>query len=106
MRTSGNGSKKVLLPGDRNRYPCSWSPDGQDLLFQQEETTGYSLWRFANVDRGSPTLLIPHTDGDCAYISPNGKRVAYVSRESGRAEVYVDSYPSLSEKIAVSRDGG
>jgi eukaryotic-like serine/threonine-protein kinase len=32
--------------------------------------------------------------------------MAYVSSESGRAEVYVDRYPSLAEKIAVSMDGG
>ena len=51
-------------------------------------------------------LLIRPTTGDCGLLSPNGKWVAYVSNESGRAEVYVDSYPSLAEKIAVSTDGG
>ena len=51
-------------------------------------------------------LLIRPTVGDCGLLSPNGKWLAYVSNESGRPEVYVDSYPGLKEKIAVSTEGG
>jgi len=51
-------------------------------------------------------LLIRPTIGECGLLSPNGRWVAYVSSESGRAEVYVDSYPSLAEKLAVSTGGG
>ena len=39
-------------------------------------------------------------------LSPNGKWVAYASNESGRAEIYVETYPNLTEKIAISTDGG
>jgi hypothetical protein len=45
-------------------------------------------------------------DGDCGLLSPNDKWPAYVSSESGRAEVYVDSYPTLSQKVPISIDGG
>jgi serine/threonine-protein kinase len=107
VQAAGSGSKRILLPRVDNGYPCSWSPDGKDLLFQEAEPAGYSLWRFSrNSGNGSPTLLIRPTVGECGQLSPNGKWVAYVSSESGRAEVYVESYPSLEEKIAVSTDGG
>jgi Tol biopolymer transport system component len=106
MQANGTGSKETLLPADRS--PCSWSKNGQDLLFEEEEPAGYkSLWRFARSPHdASPVLLIRTTVGGCGLLSPNGQWLAYVSNESGRAEVYVNSYPSLGEKVAVSTDGG
>ena len=107
MLATGSGTKEILLPRVGYRYPCSWSPDGKDLLFQEEEPAGYSLWRFSR-DSGnaSPTLLVRPTAGECGMLSPNGKWVAYASNESGRAEIYVETYPNLTEKIAISTDGG
>jgi eukaryotic-like serine/threonine-protein kinase len=107
MRATGGGSKEILLSGDRYRSPCSWSPNGEDLLFQEQEAAGYSLWRSGRSSHNaSPMLLIRPTIGECGLFSPNGQWVAYVSSESGRAEVYVDRYPSLGEKVAVSTSGG
>jgi len=108
MQANGTGSKEILLPADRFRSPCSWSKNGQDLLFEEAEPAGYySLWRSArNQHDASPVPLIRSTIGECGLLSPNGQWVAYVSNESGRAEVYVDSYPSLGDKVAVSTDGG
>ena len=107
MPASGGGSKESLLSGDRNRAPCSWSPNGEDLIFDETDSTGDSLWRSTRSSHhASPTLLIRPTTGDCGVLSPDGKWMAYVSNESGRSEVYVDRYPSLAEKIAVSTDGG
>ena len=107
MQANGSGIKEILLPGDRERSPCSWSPNGEDLLFEESESGRNSLWRSSHGSRNaSPVLLIRPTLGECGMLSPNGKWVAYVSSESGRAEIYVESYPSLAEKIAVSTDGG
>jgi eukaryotic-like serine/threonine-protein kinase len=107
MPASGSGNKESLLSGDRNRAPCSWSPNGEDLIFDETDSAGDSLWRSTRSSHhASPTLLVRPTTGDCGVLSPNGKWMAYVSNESGRAEVYVDRYPSLAEKIAVSTDGG
>jgi serine/threonine-protein kinase len=107
MLANGTGSKEIVLSADRFRSPCSWSPDGRTLLFQQAETVGYSIWHSAPGSQNeSPRLLIRATVGDCALLSPNGKWIAYVSDESGRAEIYVDSYPNLGEKVAVSSEGG
>jgi Tol biopolymer transport system component len=39
-------------------------------------------------------------------FSPDGRRVAYVSNESGRDEVYVQAFPLTSEKHQISTDGG
>ncbi len=108
MHANGSGSKEVLLPGDRFRSPCSWSPNGEDLIFDETDAGGAnSLWRSTRSSHySSIVLLVRPTTGDCGVLSPNGKWMAYVSSESGRAEVYVDSYPGLAEKVAVSTDGG
>jgi len=39
------------------------------------------------------------------YISPDGRWLAYQSDESGRNEVYVQSYPQGGGKRVVSTDG-
>jgi Tol biopolymer transport system component len=106
VHISGNGSKEILFPSNRSRYPCSWSSDGQDLLFEERESAGYSLWRSAPGSQTSPVLLMRPIIGDCGMLSPNGRWLAYVSSESGRAEVYVDSYPGLAERVVISTDGG
>jgi len=41
-----------------------------------------------------------------ATISPNGKWVAYTSDQSGRNEVFVQSFPSSDGKWQVSINGG
>jgi hypothetical protein len=39
-------------------------------------------------------------------LSPDGRLLAYESNESGRLEVYVQSYPVATARIQVSREGG
>jgi len=39
-------------------------------------------------------------------IAPDGRWLAYVSTESGRPEIFVQSFPSLSQKWRISADGG
>src|SRR5204862_49735 len=41
-----------------------------------------------------------------AQFSPDGRFVAYVSDESGRAEVYVQSFPASGGKWQISTGGG
>src|SRR4029434_3351949 len=39
-------------------------------------------------------------------FSPDGQRIAYVSNESGRDEVYVQAFPLTDEKDQISIGGG
>ena len=59
---------------------------------------------------GSPPTARPfvatnYTEGQ-AVLSPDGRAIAYVSDESGRPEVYVDSFPEPHTKRPVSVGGG
>jgi len=114
---SGLGDEQVLLkePGLRH-FPTSWSRDGF-LLYHIENApnTGYDLWALSLSD-GKPHLLLGQNFNEWAGVfSPDMRWVAYVSLETGAAEVYVRPFrvsgqtgqPSLGEgKWPISKDTG
>jgi len=65
-----------------------------------------SWWR-VSAD-GSPARAYAATGAHetAGRVSPHTHWVAYTSNESGRDEVYVDSYPRTGNRVMVSRDGG
>jgi len=52
-----------------------------------------------------PVLETPFSLAQGSF-SPDGRRIAYVSTESGRPEVYVETFPAPSGKVRISTDGG
>src|SRR5262249_7814130 len=44
--------------------------------------------------------------GNDIQFSPDGKWIAYQSREGGRPEIYVQAYPGPGGKTTISADGG
>ena len=89
-----------------------WTPDGLALLFSRRDSpTGRRFPMRLALD-GAPPGATPLVGGAGDHIvqspalSPNGRWLAYESNESGRLEVYVQSYPSATARIQVSRDGG
>ena len=114
---SGLGDEQVLLkePGLRH-FPTSWSRDGRFLLYHTENTnTGNDLWALSLGDR-KPHLMLGEAFNEWAGVfSPDSRWVAYVSRETGAAEVYVRPFrvsgltgqPSLGEgKWQISKGYG
>jgi eukaryotic-like serine/threonine-protein kinase len=53
-----------------------------------------------------PRRLEQRAAGNGFRFSPDGKFVAYASRESGQPEVYVAAYPAFAPKRQVSNGGG
>ena len=104
----GEAEPQPLYAGPLHERPTSWSPDGQQLAFEQGS-------RYRSKDRdirilrddGSvSTFLATGFDERQAEFSPNGNWIAYVSDESGADEVYVRAYPSGDHKTQVSSGGG
>lgn len=88
--------------------------DGTVLYEEVNPKTGLDLWALspggpAQEGMPSPFRVTPFNEG-AAKVSPgpeDGPRwVAYVSDESGRSEIYVQSYPSGENRIVVSTEGG
>jgi hypothetical protein len=68
---------------------------------------GLEIW-CAPVDGSSEARLLVQTPGSAwgACVSPDNKVIAFVSDESGRAEVYVQPYPGPGPRRVVSTEGG
>ena len=105
----GSGTVERLTTSDFSQYPGSWSPDGKFLAFTEEAHphTGDDIWLLPmQGDRRPQPLLQTTFDEWQPRFSPDGRWLAYTSNESGSAEVYVQSFPSLGAKWKISTEGG
>ena len=86
--------------------PMSWSPDGQILLFrQQDPRTGSDIWALPAGADPEPFAQTPFEER-WPQFSPDGKWVAFASDETGRPEVYLRPYPGPGVKLRVPTEGG
>jgi Tol biopolymer transport system component len=105
---SGVGQDELLLQTDAPLLPYSWSADGKFLLYgRTDPKTNDDLWLLPlEGDRQPfPFLQTPFWDSD-AQFSPDGRWIAYRTTESGRPEVYVQTFPASGGRWQVSTKGG
>jgi Tol biopolymer transport system component len=119
---SGAGTEDVLLAdAANNKYVTNWSSDGRFLLYYTgngNASTGNDLWALPLAAGAKPTALAQSPASEQApRLSPDGRWVAYMSNESGRAEVWVIPFagaapeaashaPEVAGKWQVSTNGG
>jgi serine/threonine-protein kinase len=106
LPVDGPGASKTILSPDPPKSPSSWSPDSRHLLFHESGAAGYEL---RLLDRGPPSTTHALSTRPSTFhgqFSPDGRWIAYVSTESGRAEVYVGRSPDLANTVPVSAEGG
>jgi serine/threonine-protein kinase len=103
----GSGEAERLTESIAAQFPCSVSPDGKWLIFQEEAPrSGWDLF-VMNLESGETELYLSTDFSEgAAEFSPDGRWVAYNSNESGRYEVYVRPFPAGGGKWQVSTDGG
>ena len=108
--TSANttADNQLLLRSDADDIPMSWSPDSTSVLFLRFKTTARAtVWLLSVADRQAKPLLESQAfDYGSAEFSPNGRFIAYDSNESGRNEVYVQTFPPSGQKWVISNGGG
>ncbi|MCA1601508.1 MAG: hypothetical protein LC776_07670, partial [Acidobacteria bacterium] len=107
---SSNGAsvEEPLLSSAELKYSPTWSPDGQSILYAQlNPKTNTDLYLLPVAGERKPvTLLQTNFIESYARLSPNGRWLAYVSNETGQFEVYVESFPPMGGKVAISIGGG
>jgi serine/threonine-protein kinase len=103
------GSPAVKLFDQADASPSAiMAPDGKSLLINRLLENFWGLIRVPLDSPSEPRTYLRATKADVhsPQFSPDGKWVTYLSRESGRDEVYVQSFPDPSAKLQVSSAGG
>jgi serine/threonine protein kinase/Tol biopolymer transport system component len=102
----GTGEAHRLFPNDTPGAALSWTRDRRFVLLRQP-VKGQPDLVAASLDVG-PIVPIAQSQADETegQFSPDGTWVALVSHESGRAEVYVQPFPSGAGRTPVSTAGG
>jgi serine/threonine-protein kinase len=98
----GTGSEEKLAEG--NMTATSISPDGKQLVVWQLNDIGVVTLK---TDTKPRPLIHTMFDEGRAYVSPDGRWLAYQSNESGEDQIYVQPFPQLSGgRWQVSPAGG
>ena len=85
-----------------------WSPDGRTLVVgQQNARTGWDIDLLPLAAQPQPvqTLLGSQFDEQGGRFSPDGRWLAYMSNESGRAEIYVVPFAGAGGRRQISNTG-
>ena len=100
---NGVGEEKVLLEGATG--VTDWSGTAKTVLYAVGNP--FKTWAWP---QGADSKPFPVLNDQFTYIrakfSPDGKWFAYTSNESGRNEIFVQTFPPSGGKWQVSIDGG
>jgi eukaryotic-like serine/threonine-protein kinase len=104
----GQGEEKLLLHSDEDKYPSDWSRDGKYIAYvNQSKDTGFDIFILPTFGEAKPFPFVKTSFNEFwPVFSPDGRFLAYQSNESGRNEVYVQSFPGPGGKWQVSTAGG
>ncbi len=108
IESDTSGSPHEIAGTSIDDYPSSVSPDGTTLaLTRIDPRTSGDVYVLSLRGDPQPHALLntPAYEGG-AQFSPDGRWLAYVSRESGQMEVYLRPYPGPDRKWQVSVGGG
>jgi len=106
--SSGAGNEELLSQSETDKEGTDWSADGRFVLFDQAGSNGaLDIWLLPLFGDGKPYSLLQSPFSEYqGHFAPDGKSFAYTSNESGRSEVYVQSFPPSGGKWQVSTGGG
>jgi eukaryotic-like serine/threonine-protein kinase len=108
--SDGTGASTPLTMDDASEFGPSFSADGRYLLFERlagQSNSRREIWGvLLSGDRKAFPVIQSQYDLYAPSISPDGKWLAYESRESGRPEICVIPFLHGTGKWEVSTAGG
>jgi serine/threonine-protein kinase len=107
LASDGSGAEERLTTSTNPQVTNAVAPDGSTLVYtEQRPETGADLFLLSLADgQTRPLLATPFAEWGAA-LSPDGRWIAYSSDRSGRGEVYVAAFPSMTSPVLVSTEGG
>jgi hypothetical protein len=109
MPADGSAPPERLTHSELSEQATTWTPDGKTLIYHRNDHPD-SLWDVMALEPEEglePRVLLGSRFHEGrAYLSPDGRWLAYASDESGQGEIYDRSYPDLERKWQISTRGG
>jgi serine/threonine-protein kinase len=104
----GSTEPTAILESPIDSYADAVSPDGRWIVVRQLSSEANYDLGLLEVGDGQNVLPLRNTrfKERFATVSPDGRYVAYESDESGRGEIYIQSFPEPGVRTQVTRDGG
>ena len=100
------GQAERLTTSEYPHFPEMWSADGQPLIIHTNLGAQGGWFVTLDAENRITDLLIAQPRPSNAAVSPDGRRIEYISFESGDFEVYVWPFPNVNDdRSQVSRDG-
>jgi len=107
--SSGAGGTELIYDTGAGAILSDWSSDGRYLMYENvvsaESRSDLFIVPLQGERKASP-FIQDRFDETQGRFSPDGRWVAYVSDESGRPEVYVQTFPDHTGKWQISTLGG
>jgi Tol biopolymer transport system component len=87
--------------------PSAWSPDEQWIVMTQlDADTAQNIWLLNASGKQAPTIFVRGPVRDTGGpVSPDGRWMAYIADDSGRYELYLQSFPKPGRTVQVSERG-
>jgi hypothetical protein len=109
QKAANSSSPEEVLLESRGQptVPYSWSPDGQYILHRFMNGVFFNTGLLPLSGDRTPRLYAARNYQLAnSVVSPDGRLVAYNANDSGRYEVFVESFPTPGARWQVSKDGG
>jgi serine/threonine protein kinase/Tol biopolymer transport system component len=108
-RSDGIGEAEILTTGVPDVVTVAVGPTGDWIVYSARgREDRLDIFGSNTADGGAPMVLVDNERVDAVpSLSPDGRWLVYQSRQSGRPEVYVRSFPDVeSERVIISNGGG
>ena len=102
------GKPEPLFAGPQEGLPLAWTRDRRFMLLRRDGgKTGVDLFALPTSGDGQE-IVVTQSSGDETegQFSPDGRWAAFVANESGRPEVFVQSFPERQGRTQVLTAGG
>ncbi len=109
VKTANDAAQEQQLFGSDQLFknPVDWSRDGQWIVMTQlDQDTSQNVWLLEASGAKPPTAIVRGPVRENAGpISPDGRWIAFSSEDSGRYEIYVQSFPTPGRRVQISENG-
>jgi serine/threonine protein kinase/Tol biopolymer transport system component len=88
------------------KIPASWSPDGAWISINQvDPSTAQNVWLLPATGGPLKLFYAGPTRDNAGAISPDGHWITHISDETGRFQLYAQSFPTPGHRVQVSQAG-